>query len=131
MKKRKRFSVILVFLMLFTVLSVFAGSNSFSVPLGSGYWGGSVSVSSTEANANTYLDPLPPTTNVYAGVSLGVYVLNQSGILHYSYIGAYEDYITYVGINGYASQGYTCYSSHSSHRGYINGNEAFQDLNAY
>ncbi len=40
MKKRKLLSVIFGFLMLFTVLSVFAGSSSFNEPLGSGYWSG-------------------------------------------------------------------------------------------
>lgn len=131
MKKRKLLSVVLTILLSCSILSVFAGSNSFWEPLGSVYWSGSVDVTYATVSADTSLDPLPPIVNLYAGVSLTAYYIDFEDNLYFDEVGTYEDYVDYIGIFGQLKYGYKQFvAAYSSHRGYINGNEAFQYLNA-
>ena len=122
MKKRKLLSVIFGFLMLFTVLSVFAGSSSFNEPLGSGYWSGALSVIDTVVSAETNLDPIPPTINLSAGVSGTVWFVDYYGNQYYTYYSEYQDYVTGVTAVIILPSGFRRFvAAESYHYGYING----------
>ena len=122
MKKRKLFSIVLAFLLLFTVLSVFADSSEFSEPLGSGTWSGSLSVGDSVVTAETNLDPIPPTTNLSAEVSGVVWYTDYSGNQYYSDFYEYQDYIDGVSIILVLPLGAKKFiEAESYHYGYING----------
>lgn len=122
MKKRKLLSVIFGFLMLFTVLSVFAGSSSFNEPLGSGYWSGALSVIDTVVSAETNLDPIPPTINLSAGVSGTVWFVDYYGNQYYTNYSEYQDYVTGVTAVIILPSGFRRFVvAESYHYGYING----------
>ena len=122
MRGRKLLSIIFGFLLLFPVLSVFAGSSSFDEPLGSGYWSGALSVIDTVVSAETNLDPIPPTINLYAGVSGTVWFVDYYGNQYYSNFSEYQDYVTGVTAVIILPSGFRKFvAAESYHYGYING----------
>ncbi|MFA7673597.1 MAG: hypothetical protein WCY62_07065 [Clostridia bacterium] len=131
MKKKKLFSIVLVFLLLFTALSVFADSSDFSEPLGTGTWGGSLSVGNLVVTAEPNLDPIPPTTNLSAGVSGTVWFVDNYGNEYYSDFYVYEDYVDgVVAVLFLPSGARTFTRAESYHYGYINGYDDTHYLSA-
>jgi hypothetical protein len=106
------------------VLSVNAGSDSFSKALGSGSWGGALSVIDSVVAAETNLDPIPPTTNLIAQVSGTVWFVDYYGNEYSSDYSEYQDYV--LGVTAVIllpSGARTFTRAESYHYGYINGND--------
>lgn len=122
MKKKKLFSILLFFILLFTALSVFAGSSSFSEPLSSGYWSGSLSVGNLVVTAEKNLDPIPPTINLSAGVSGTVWFVDYYGNEYSSNYSEHQDYVDGVAAVLILPSGARTFTrADSYHYGYING----------
>jgi hypothetical protein len=122
MKKRRLFSIVLVFILLFAALPVFADSSNFNELLGTGSWGGTLDVSDTVVAAETNLYPIPPTTNLSAEVNGVVWYIDYSGSEYYLGFYEYQDYIDSVSSVLVLPTGAKKFiEADSYHYGYING----------